>query len=204
LRAKFARNGRATNFSREAVYMNKSVLVSALLVAGLVVACGDSGTGGSGGSGGGSGGESAGGTSSDGGTLNVGGFGNGGDPGNGGSTTNNMSTTTGMTGGCDDTGVCQDQDQDPTNDCISCAFAGECADELNACGVEPDCCTPQPDGSCGADSFVGCIGACQDQACFDACAQDHQTGALLYNELTICAICDQCPIDCDGPGSGCP
>ncbi|MBK6513039.1 MAG: hypothetical protein IPG04_02685 [Polyangiaceae bacterium] len=105
--------------------MNKSVLVSALLVAGLVVACGDSGAGGSGGSGGGNGGESAGGTSSDGGSLNVGGFGNGGDPGNGGSTTNNMSTTTGMTGGCDDTGVCQDQDQDPTNDCISCAFAGE-------------------------------------------------------------------------------
>lgn len=186
--------------------MNKSVLVSALLVAGLVVACGDSGAGGSGGSGGGNGGESAGGTSSDGGSLNVGGFGNGGDPGNGGSTTNNMSTTTGMMGGCDDTGVCQDADQDTTNDCISCAFAGACSDQLQACGVEPDCCTPQADGSCGTDSFVGCIGACAqgDQACLDTCVQTYATGAALYNELLICAVCDQCPIDCDGPGSGCP
>lgn len=189
--------------------MNKSVLLSAVAVAAVLVACGDSGTGGSGGSGGGNGGESAGGTSSDGGTLNVGGNGNGGDPGNGGSnnvTTNNMNTTTGMTGECDGTGVCQDQDQDTTNDCISCAFSGPCSGEVQACAGDPDCCTPQADGSCGADSFVGCIGACgpNDQACFDTCTQTYPNGAQIYNALLLCAVCDTCPSDCDGPGSGCP
>jgi len=89
---------------------------------------------------------------------------------------------------------------------VSCALADACSGALQACGQDPDCCTPQADGSCGTDSFVGCIDACAqgDQACFDQCVTDHQTGAGLYNDLVVCAICQECPIDCDGPGSGCP
>ncbi|MEO7331923.1 MAG: hypothetical protein ABI193_25325 [Minicystis sp.] len=83
--------------------------------------------------------------------------------------------------------------------------AGRLRGPAQACGQDADCCTPQADGSCGADSFVGCINGCaSDAACQMACAQNHQQGAALYQELVICAICDACPIDCDGPGSGCP
>jgi hypothetical protein len=92
---------------------------------------------------------------------------------------------------------------DPTNDCASCAFAGACLSQVQACGMEPDCCDANP---CSANSFVGCIGKCAqgDMACQMACGQAHPTGASLYNDLAVCVICDTCPMDCDGPGSGCP
>jgi hypothetical protein len=143
------------------------------------------------------------------------------------STGSNMvtSTSTGvMPAACDNTGVCQDQDMDTTNDCVSCAFESECVDQVSACGGEPDCCDANP---CSPASYVGCINACVDtanacemacgagdQACVDQCGMDFDTcgmacqtqnpqGAMLYNDLVLCVICDTCPVDCDGPGSGC-
>jgi hypothetical protein len=177
-----------------------------------LMACGDSGSsGGSGGSGASSnGGDNTGGTStagapSDGGAPPI----VGGAPSNGGAPpiVGGAPSTGGAPPiGCDGTGVCQDADEDPFNDCVSCALADACSGQLQACGAEPDCCTPQADGSCGADSFVGCINLCdaQDQACFDNCLQTHPTGAQVYNELVFCAICDNCYNDCDGASSGCP
>jgi hypothetical protein len=33
---------------------------------------------------------------------------------------------------------------------------------------------------------------------------DHATGAGLYEAVLQCAVCVECPIDCDGPSAGCP
>jgi hypothetical protein len=94
-------------------------------------------------------------------------------------------------------------DMDPTNDCASCAFAGNCADKVSACGMNPDCCDANP---CSANSFVGCITACMqgDTACEMKCQTDHPTGAMLYNDLVVCVICQECPMDCNAAMAGCP
>lgn len=109
-----------------------------------------------------------------------------------------MTTTSSGTGGsasCDNKGVCEDTDMDPTNDCVGCALAGECADEYAACTGDQDCV-----------ALNMCFGMCGqgDTQCLQSCAQQHPTGYQLYNQVATCAICTVCPVDCDGPGSGCP
>jgi hypothetical protein len=79
--------------------------------------------------------------------------------------------------------------------CIGCALAGNCSGQIATCQGDMDCV-----------AFAQCIGMCAqgDQACFDACSKAHMGGASLYNDLLVCVICQECPVDCDGPGSGCP
>jgi hypothetical protein len=92
--------------------------------------------------------------------------------------------------GCDE-GVCGDAQ----SGCLGCALADACAAEYTACANDPS-------GECIA--FVQCMDSCQDQACVDQCVADHPGGATLYNDLVFCAICEACPVSCDGAGSGCP
>jgi hypothetical protein len=102
-----------------------------------------------------------------------------------------MSSSASTAGACDDLAVCGDA-ADPAS-CLGCALGGDCADELATCQGDQECI-----------DFVTCIDPCADQACFDACVTMYPNGATLYNDLVFCAICEQCPISCDGPGSGCP
>ena len=53
--------------------------------------------------------------------------------------------------------------------------------------------------------YYMCDAACDamDQTCRDACSAMHSEGAALYGAYLECLICVECPIDCDGPGSGC-
>ncbi len=106
-------------------------------------------------------------------------------------TTSGSSGTTSTGTSCDGQGYCGDSQ----SGCIGCALAVNCADELMACQNDPS-------GDCIA--FVQCLDQCSNQACADQCAADHPSGATLYNDLVFCVICDECPMDCDGPGSGCP
>ena len=43
---------------------------------------------------------------------------------------------------------------------------------------------------------------------FQSCAQceqmNHQAGAMVYNDLVMCVICDECYTTCDGATAGCP
>ncbi|MFO0611406.1 MAG: hypothetical protein U0414_02375 [Polyangiaceae bacterium] len=105
-----------------------------------------------------------------------------------GTTTGGNTTTTG--GGTCDTGVASDAN---CKACQDCATADACSAQLDACQGDADCV-----------AFAMCVDPCTDQACFDQCVADHQTGSNLYNELALCVICDTCPGDCDGPGAGCP
>jgi hypothetical protein len=77
--------------------------------------------------------------------------------------------------------------------CLGCAIAGDCADETAACQGSQECI-----------DFVTCNDPCADQACTDACIAMYPNGATLYNDLVFCAVCEQCPVSCDGPGAGCP
>jgi hypothetical protein len=40
---------------------------------------------------------------------------------------------------CDAQAVCQDSDDDPTDDCASCALAGSCKEAFDACKASSDC-----------------------------------------------------------------
>jgi hypothetical protein len=114
-------------------------------------------------------------------------------------------TTTTVQPGCDNKGVCQDQDQDPTNDCVSCSFQGPCQMQLEACVNDKDCCLQQPDGACSPDSFVGCINNCgNDQQCVQKCQMSHPVGAKEYQDFLVCVVCQTCPNDCAEFGAMCP
>jgi hypothetical protein len=56
------------------------------------------------------------------------------------------------------------------------------------------------------DSFIGCSNACAqgDQNCLSGCANAHMAGYMKYQALVLCAVCQECPVDCDAAGSGCP
>lgn len=108
-------------------------------------------------------------------------------------TTTTFTTTTTPTGpsGCDNTGNCGDIGIG----CIGCALEGPCADGYDACMNDMDC-------TAVIDCFSGCDGG--DQACFQTCIDQHPSGFQLYETFVLCVICDACPNDCDGSGSGCP
>ncbi|APR76688.1 Hypothetical protein A7982_02035 [Minicystis rosea] len=177
--------------------MKSWALCTFIVSAVALTACGSStdGTGGNGGSVG---------TGSGGATTGTGttGTGNNGTTGTGNNTTtgtgNNTTTGTGTggsAGSCDNKGVCQDADQDTTNDCFTCALFGACTDQYNACKGDQDCI-----------ALNTCFNGCgqNDSTCLSGCAQQHPTGYQLYQALVTCAVCQECPVDCDGPGQGCP
>ena len=113
------------------------------------------------------------------------------------STTNTTATTSsgpGMT--CDDIGVCQDDDQDPTNDCVTCAIIGDdvsvdgaaCQDDYVACfGTAGDC----------SDGDVECCGL---NDCINACPTDPaaQLDCICTNDGTQCTGDTTDPNTCFG------
>ena len=117
--------------------------------------------------------------------------GSGGDGGNGGtggtttSTTTSSTTTTTATG-CDSGDTTGDSCGDSMSGCLFCALEGNCADELDTCQTTPDCV-----------AFVACLDPCMDAACEEQCVTDHAEGAGVYNELSSCAVCEECIVDCD-------
>lgn len=162
---------------------------------------GSAGNGGSGGSGGAGNGGSGGG--GNGGSGGAGGTGGGTTSMTTSSTTSTTSTT--MGGQCDNKGTCQDMDNDPTNDCAGCAFAGPCLSKEQACEMDKDCCNAMGT-MCDPNSFVACLNACaaNDSACVKKCQTDHPTGAMLYSDLIVCVVCDNCPTDCAMYAGNCP
>jgi hypothetical protein len=90
---------------------------------------------------------------------------------------------------CDGTGDCGDS----SSGCLGCALADACADAYQTCVRDQACI-----------DYSTCLGACQDDVCVEDCAAALPDGAVLYNDLVFCVICEQCYEDCDGAGSGCP
>jgi len=121
--------------------------------------------------------------------------GTGGSGGSGGTTSTSSSVSSSVSASsstapvCDELAVCGDS----MSGCLGCAVMGDCADEADLCAADQECV-----------DFITCIDPCLDQACFDACSAMYPTGFTLYNDLVFCAVCEQCPVSCDGPGSGCP
>ncbi len=86
---------------------------------------------------------------------------------------------------CDNTGNC--------NNCQQCAVAGNCADDLELCQNNAECV-----------ALNTCLGTCSTQACVDNCVTAHSSGVADFNSLVLCATCQECPADCNGPAAGCP
>ena len=98
---------------------------------------------------------------------------------------------TGASGGpCDNGGACGDAQ----SGCIACAEDGHCKTALNGCNTSEDC-----------QAYGRCLDACVqgDDECFAACADQYPTGNSAYQTLLTCVICQECPVACDGPGTGC-
>jgi hypothetical protein len=87
---------------------------------------------------------------------------------------------------CDNTGDC--------HVCQECALIGPCAEVWDKCQSFPPC-----------SDLLQCFDSCNgDQACYDKCYASFPPEAQqIYYQLAICAVCQSCPVDCDGPGSGC-
>jgi hypothetical protein len=91
--------------------------------------------------------------------------------------------STGSGGTCDASGDC--------GACGNCAVHGACAAAANSCSSNQSC-----------NALLGCLSACADETCADACANQNPSGLQLYMAVTVCVLCDACPVDCDGPASG--
>jgi hypothetical protein len=100
----------------------------------------------------------------------------------------------GAGGGTQCGALTQCEDTDVQSGCISCAELGPCVDELNQCHMSEDCL-----------QYGQCIKACGegDDECTIACDNQFPEGSSAYASLLHCVICEQCPVSCDGPGSGC-
>jgi hypothetical protein len=90
---------------------------------------------------------------------------------------------TGGSSSCDNRGDCYE--------CANCSLNYDCAAEANACMNSVDC-----------TDLMDCLYACGDDACMNACANQYPTGMNLYMQMTTCAFCDACPIDCQVEGQG--
>jgi hypothetical protein len=92
---------------------------------------------------------------------------------------------TDCTASCDHSGAC--------GTCESCAVNGYCSDEFDRCTADTEC-----------SALLDCLNTCTDATCEAGCDKAHPTGITLYNQLVLCAVCQACPVDCDGPAAGCP
>ncbi len=91
-------------------------------------------------------------------------------------------SSTGVTTGgstCDNTFDCQL--------CQTCADAGPCMYELDACLYDYDCL-----------DYASCIDPCVDQACYDTCGAYYPYGEALFLDYASCVVCGACYNDCDG------
>jgi hypothetical protein len=67
--------------------------------------------------------------------------------------------------------------------CTACA-ATECAEQLDACKDNPECAP-----------WLGCLSACEDEACISACDGEHADVARIYTGVYEC-LCDSCEDAC--------
>jgi hypothetical protein len=79
---------------------------------------------------------------------------------------------------------------DQQDDCDGCARCSIAAFEL-CNGSALDC---EDDPGCLA--LMGCLSACGDTACAQACGTAHASGIPLARSYTRCVVCDACPADC--------
>ena len=82
-----------------------------------------------------------------------------------------------------------------SNGCLGCSFAGPCANEAEACYHDQDC-----------GDFQSCLGDCMkgDLMCAGACKTQHPTGADEFDQLYLCAVCEQCSTSCADTDMVCP
>lgn len=92
---------------------------------------------------------------------------------------------------CDDIGVCDDQAASQT--CLNCAVNNDCWNEFNLCAASESCI-----------NVDNCVSLCADQVCIDACLAQYPDGAALYEDVTYCVYCAQCPVSCSEHSSWCP
>lgn len=101
--------------------------------------------------------------------------------------TTSGSTSTGTSTGSTSTGsaLCDRGDCDTCTK-SNCALVA-CAEQLNLCLANPDC----------VDLSV-CWSNCTDEACLEACDQQHPDGVADQHGLYECQVCTACPVDCEG------
>lgn len=90
---------------------------------------------------------------------------------------------TGGASACDNRGDCYE--------CANCSLSYDCAYEADACMNSVEC-----------SDFLDCIYDCYDDACMNACASQYPSGVNLYIQMTDCAFCDACPVDCQYENQG--
>jgi hypothetical protein len=90
---------------------------------------------------------------------------------------------------CDGTGNC--------GTCASCAAdpSGNCPDEEALCAADAEC-----------PLLFGCYNMCAagDDMCRNDCSNLYANGIPAYNAVVLCEVCQECPMDCNGPAAGCP
>jgi hypothetical protein len=82
-------------------------------------------------------------------------------------------------GSCDLTGDCAT--------CQGCAMNGSCKSAADACTNNPEC-----------NALLACLDACSDDACGQACTDQHPNGVSDASTYVSCVVCDACYYDCDG------
>jgi hypothetical protein len=137
---------------------------------------GSSGSAGSGGSDAAAGRGGAGATAGSGGAAASGGTGGKGGTG--------ASAGSGGASSCDHKGDCAT--------CTDCATSDGCHDKVLTCQGNTDC-----------SALANCLAACSTTECADQCMAAHPEGANLYMDVSMCIVCDECPVDCNGVGASC-
>lgn len=89
------------------------------------------------------------------------------------------------TGGCDDGSPGELRSQ-TCEDCVACAFGSSCAAEYAAFLAEPD-----------AQAVLDCDAACDGLPCLDNCAAPYPEAINAYITALSCAVCIECPNNCD-------
>ncbi|MFO0548818.1 MAG: hypothetical protein U0271_10545 [Polyangiaceae bacterium] len=79
---------------------------------------------------------------------------------------------------------------DVCNACYQCATASACADEAASFYGDPV-----------YQGYLDCITPCTTQTCFDNCADLYPVAAGEYSALWSCAVCAECPVNCDAASS---
>lgn len=78
--------------------------------------------------------------------------------------------------------------------CTGCAVAGACAEVYDGCFGDDACL-----------DFNKCLTNCKDdKTCQEGCAEMNSVGAMRYNELIMCIVCQVCPKSCADFASFCP
>ncbi|WP_437513472.1 MXAN_6577-like cysteine-rich protein [Sorangium sp. So ce1099] len=91
---------------------------------------------------------------------------------------------------CDGRGLCGEADE---GGCVQCALEGNCADEVSAC-TDSEACV----------NYVSCYRTCPTETCREACRAGDPDSAAIYDAISACLYCTECPNDCAGEAFTCP